>query len=282
MDYGRTNTSRRRLKLQSKNAKKKRRPKRTFLKTFLIAILGVGIVGLIGGGLLFKSIIDKAPAITDDTLKPSAYITTVYANDGKTEIGTFVNAGSNRVYKKLDEIPQDMQDAFVAIEDSRFHDHNGIDIKGIIRAGFSSITSGSLSQGGSTITQQLIKNRVFPDFPNETTWQKIQRKVQEWYLAIKTEKTLDKNEILEYYLNTINLGQNTLGVQSASTRYFKKDVSELTLSECATIAAITQNPTAFNPITNSENNMSRREKVLNNMLELELITQKEYDVAIAD
>lgn len=282
MNYGRTNTSQRRLDLQPKKQKKKKRAKMRILKTILLVIFGIGIIGLISGGLLIKSIIDKAPEITNETLKPSTYITKVYANDGTTQIGTFVNAGSNRVYKTLDVIPQDMQDAFIAIEDARFREHNGVDLKGIVRAAFSSLSAGNLAQGGSTITQQLIKNRVFPDFPNETTWQKIQRKFQEWYLAVNTEKSLDKDQILEYYLNTINLGQNTLGVQAAASRYFDKEVSDLTLSECATIAAITQNPTLYNPITNPENNMARREKVLKNMLNEQFITQEEYDTAMAD
>ena len=282
MNYGRNNTSRRRLKIQAKAAKRRRKPERSTYKTVLLVLLGIGILGLLGGGLLFKTIIDRAPKITDDSLKPSAYITTVYANDGTTELGTFVSSGSNRVYKKLEEIPKDLQEAFIAIEDSRFEDHNGIDLKGIMRAAVTGITSGNFSQGGSTITQQLIKNRAFPNFTNETTVQKVERKIQEWYLAIKTEKTLEKDEILEYYLNTINLGQNTLGVQAASMRYFNKDVSELTLSECAVIAAITQNPTAYNPIVNPDKNLPRREKVLDNMLKEKYITKEEHKAALDD
>ena len=110
MNYGRNNTSRRRLKLQAKAAKRRRKPELRSYKTVLLVLLGIGILGLLTGGLLFKSIIDRAPKITDDSLKPSAYITTVYANDGTTELGTFVSSGSNRVYKKLDQIPKDLQE----------------------------------------------------------------------------------------------------------------------------------------------------------------------------
>lgn len=158
--------------------------------------------------------------------------------------------------------PKDLQHAFVAIEDSRFYKHNGVDIQGIIRAFVVGIThGGNFSEGASTITQQLIKNNVFPDFVNESTFEeKLERKIQEQYLAIQVEKQLDKDSILESYLNTINLGQDCLGVQSAAQRYFNKDVNELNLSESATIAAITQNPGRYNPITNPEDNATRRKK----------------------
>ena len=282
MNYGRKNTSRQRAKLQSRMSKKRKKAGMRWLKVLLLIFLGAGILGLAGGGLLFKKIIDDTPQITEDSIKPSAYTTTAYANDGETVLGTFVSAGSNRVYTSLENIPKYLQDAFIAVEDSRFYDHKGIDVKGITRAFVNGLMSGHFSQGGSTITQQLIKNSVFPNFSRETQWQKIERKVQELYLAVQIEKIVDKDEILENYLNTINLGQNTLGVQAAAKRYFGKDVSELTLSECATIAAITKSPTGYNPITNPEANEKRREKVLKDMLEQEKISQEEFDTALAD
>lgn len=282
MNYGRKNTTKRRSALQARSSKKRKRTNFRWLKVLFLILLGVGIIGLAGGGLLFKKIIDDTPKITEDSIKPSAYTTTAYANDGETVLGTFVSAGSNRVYTTLENIPDYMQKAFIAVEDSRFYDHNGVDIKGITRAAVKGLTSGHFSQGGSTITQQLIKNSVFPNFNLESKFQKIERKVQELYLAIQIEKIVDKDEILENYLNTINLGQNTLGVQAASKRYFGKDVSELTLSECATIAAITKSPTGYNPLTNAEANQPRRKKVLNDMLEQGKISQDEYDTAMED
>ena len=282
MNYGRKNTSKQRAQLQSRTSKKRKRTGMRWLKVLLLLFLGVGILALAGGGLLFKKIIDDTPQITADTIKPSAYTTTAYANDGETVLGTFVSAGSNRVYTSLENIPKYLQDAFIAVEDSRFYDHKGIDVKGITRAFVNGLTSGHFSQGGSTITQQLIKNSVFPNFSRETQWQKIERKVQELYLAVQIEKIVDKSEILENYLNTINLGQNTLGVQAAAKRYFGKDVSELTLSECAAIAAITKSPTGYNPITNPEANQKRRDKVLRDMLEQEKISQEEFDTALEE
>ncbi len=283
MNYGKRNASNKQEQISSKSTRKKKRMAVRFLKAFLITcLIGVVLLG-IAGGLLIKKIIDDAPQITAEDIKPSAYTTFVYANDGTTLLDTFVDAGSNRMYKSIDEIPVHLQNAFIAVEDARFREHNGIDLKGIVRAGFTGILSGNLSQGASTITQQLIKNSVFPNFIQETRWQSIERKIQEQYLAIQIEKEInDKDIILENYLNTINLGQNTLGVQAASKRYFGKDVSELTLSESATIAAITQNPTRYNPITNPEYNAVRRLKVLDHMIDQGYITQAEYDEALAD
>ncbi|MDE6939029.1 MAG: transglycosylase domain-containing protein, partial [Lachnospiraceae bacterium] len=167
--------------------------------------------------------------------------------------------------------------------DERFYEHNGIDIQGIIRAGIVGITSGDLSQGASTLTQQLIKNNVFPNFVNEKTlYDRVERKLQEQFLAIQIEKQMDKDAIMESYLNTINLGQNCLGVQAAAKRYFGKDVSELNLSECAVIAGITQSPGKLNPITNPEDNAKRRKKVLGDMKAQGYIDQAAYDEAMAD
>ena len=140
------------------------------------------------------------------------------------------------------------------------------------------------SQGASTITQQLIKNNVLITWVGEDTFiESLQRKIQEQYLALKLEEQVqDKDWILENYMNTINLGQNTLGVAAASQRYFGKHVSELTLSECAVIAGITKMPYTLNPITNPEKNADRRAKVLRDMLAQGYITQEEHDEALAD
>ena len=184
-------------------------------------------------------------------------------------------------------VPKDLQNAFVAIEDSRFYEHNGIDIKGIIRAGVVGLKNiaagGTFTEGASTITQQLLKNNVFTDWTSEDSLaDRVKRKIQEQYLALELEKVMDKDTILINYMNTINLGQNTLGVQAASLRYFNKSVSDLTLSECAVIAGITKNPSRYNPITHPDKNAERREKVLDDMLKQGFISQEEHDLALAD
>ena len=161
-----------------------------------------------------------------------------------------------------------MQEAFIAIEDERFYDHNGIDIQGMVRAGVKFVFSGfRTTQGASTITQQLLKNNVFDFMSEDGMLDKIERKLQEQYLAIQLEKVMSKTEILESYLNTINLGQNCLGVQAAANRYFGKSVSELDISEAAVIAAITKSPSGNNPIKPPDKNKERRALVLKNMMD---------------
>ena len=282
MNYSKRKASKKHKEINSKSKMQKKRVGVRLFKGFLILAILICIIGVAAVGLFIKQVIDDAPEITAESIKPQGYSSTILADDGTTVTGKPTASGANRIYKTIDEIPLDMQHAFVAVEDSRFYEHNGFDPKGILRAGIVGITSGSFSQGASTITQQLIKNNVFPDFVNETTYEKVERKIQEIYLSIQIEDMLSKDEILESYMNTINLGQNTLGVQAASLRYFGKDVSELTLSECATIAGITQSPGNYNPITNPEANAKRRTKVLNDMLEQGYIDQAAYDEAMAD
>ena len=235
-----------------------------------------------GRRIFLKKVIDSAPDVTPEDVKPTGYTSVVYASDNKTETQRLTSAGSNRVYKTIDEIPKDLQHAFVAIEDERFYEHNGIDPKGIVRAGMIGLTTGDFSQGASTLTQQLIKNNIFDFMSEDTFFDRLERKIQEQYLALKLEKQMSKSEIMENYLNTINLGQNTLGVQAASQRYFNKDVSQLTLSESAVIAAITQSPSYYNPITHPDHNADRRKQVLKNMLEQGYISQEAHDEALAD
>lgn len=282
MNYGKKSTLKKEKELLSKGTMIRKKFTVIFAKTLLVCFIAAVIIGGAAGYGVYKGIIDSAPDIHDIDATPTGYLSTVLDTQGN-ETATLVASGSNRVYVTIDEIPLDLQHAFVAIEDERFYEHNGIDIKGIIRAGVTGITSGNFSQGASTITQQLLKNNVFTDWTSESSFaDKVERKIQEQYLAVQLEKVESKDWILENYLNTINLGQNTLGVQAASQRYFNKDVSELTLSECAVIAGITQYPTKYNPISNPEANAERREKVLDNMLEQGYITQTEHDEALAD
>lgn len=282
MNYGKNSASNKRKEITSKSTMQKKKNGARVFKAFILCFVVVVIVGIAGAGLFIKKTIDNAPNISPANVKPSGYTTFVVDQNGN-ELEKFVSSGSNRVYKTNEEIPLYLRRAFVAIEDERFYLHNGIDVKGIARAGLKGLTSGHFSEGASTITQQLIKNTVFPDFVTEETFsEKLERKIQEQYLALEIEKQMDKELILENYMNTINLGQNTLGVQAASKRYFDKDVKDLTLSECATIAGITQNPGTFNPITNPEKNKERRKKVLGNMLKHEMITQAEYSEALTD
>lgn len=285
MNYGKSAVRKRESSVDSKAIKIRNKLGILFCKILLVCILIIGIVGVSAGVGIMKGIIDSAPDISEIDVIPTGFSTTVLAEDG-TQIATLVASGANRKYVTIDEIPLDLQHAFVAIEDSRFYEHNGIDIQGIARAFVVGIKNNfHFSEGGSTITQQLIKNSVLENvwYSESSFIESLQRKIQEQYLAVSLEAQVnDKDWILENYMNTINLGSNTLGVQAASEKYFGKDVSELTLSECAVIAAITQNPYAYNPISFPEKNAERRQKVLENMKDQEYITQQQYEEALAD
>ncbi|NLL76532.1 MAG: glycosyl transferase [Clostridiales bacterium] len=282
MNYGKKGVRSKQKTLHSKSAKWGRKFALTFFNVIIIAVVAVAIIGASAGIGVFRGIIDSAPEIGNINVQPTGFSTFVYDIDGN-QTAKLVSENSNRIPVTMDMIPEDLPHAFVAVEDERFYEHNGIDIQGIIRAGVKGITSGNFSEGASTITQQLLKNNVFTDWVTEDSFiEKVERKIQEQYLALELEKISSKDDIILNYMNTINLGQNTLGVQAASQRYFNKSVSDLTLSECAVIASITQNPSRLNPISHPEANNERRKKVLNNMLKQGYITQTEYDTAIAD
>ena len=178
----------------------------------------------------------------------------------------------NREWLDYSDIPDDFKNAFVAIEDERFWTHPGIDIKRTVAAGLNFIT-GRTVFGGSTITQQLIKNL---SGDNEVT---INRKITEICRAIKLEQTYDKTQILEWYLNIIYFGGGQYGIQAAANYYFNKSAGELTLAEICAITGITNNPSKYNPYSYPENNQKRRRIILDKMLELEYITQAEHDEA---
>lgn len=292
MNYGKTSLKRRARQIDHKPVKVRRKIGVIFGKILLICILILGVVGVSTVVGAVKGILASAPNISEVDVIPTGFSTTVLASDG-SEIATLVAEGSNRRLVTLDEIPKDLQHAVVAIEDERFYEHNGIDLKGIARALVADLKSMDFTQGASTITQQLVKNNVLSEqWESENTGdiskiekmeRQIQRKIQEMYIAVELEKKVDdKDWILENYLNSINLGNNTLGVQAAAERYFGKDVSELTLSECAVIAGITKNPSGYNPILYPEQNAKRRKMVLDAMLKQGYITQKQYDEAMAD
>lgn len=281
MNYGKKGASRKDKHIASTGTLIRKKFTVIFCKALLVCFLALLVIGGCAGVGILKGIIDAAPDIDDIDPTPTGYLSVVL-DDAGNETATLVASGSNRVYVTLDEIPLDMQHAFVAIEDERFYEHNGIDIKGIIRAGLTGITSGHFSQGASTITQQLLKNNVFEGWTDESWSEKVERKIQEQYLAIQLTKVKSKEWVLENYLNSINLGQNTLGVQAASRRYFGKDVSELTLSESAVIAGITKNPSRYNPVSYPDENAKRQKLVLKNMKEQGYITDKEYEDALAD
>lgn len=284
MNYGKKGVRAKQRSLNSKSAKWGRKIAFTCFKVVLIAFVGIGICGISAGIGAFRGILSSTPQKALEDIVAPGQATIVYDCAGN-EIDQYVSTNSNRIEVTMDEVPRHLGQAFVAIEDERFYQHNGIDMKGILRAGYQFIkTGGKEAQGASTITQQLLKNTVFTDWTSEgdNKIKKIKRKIQEQYLALELTKNFSKDEVLLRYMNAINLGQNTLGVEAASQRYFGKSCKDLTLSECAVIACITQNPSKYNPISHPDKNARRRKDCLDKMKELDFITQAEYDEAIAD
>ncbi len=286
MNYGKKGVRRKQQALHSKSTKWGKKLGFTLVQICLLALIAVGIIGASAGIGIFKGVLASAPDISNVDVTPTRFSTFVYDIENN-QTAKLVSTDSNRIPVTIDMVPKDLQNAFVAIEDARFYTHNGIDIKGIFRAAYVGIqnvlTGGEFTEGASTITQQLLKNNVFTDWTSEDSFaDRLKRKIQEQYLALELEKVMDKDAILINYMNSINLGQNTLGVQAASMRYFNKSVSDLNLSECAVIAGITQNPSRYNPITHPEDNAVRREKVLKDMYDQGYITQEQRAEALAD
>lgn len=200
-------------------------------------------------------------------------------DEGEWEEYQRIHGTENRIWVDIEEIPQNLIDAFVAIEDQRYYRHSGVDWKRTMGAFVNYlpfVDIYSSNQGGSTITQQLIKN-ITSDNDKSAL-----RKLREIARALLIEKMLDKTTILEAYLNTISLGNGICGVEVASNYYFNKDVNDLTLAECASLAAITKNPSAYNPDTKPEGNKKRREDVLYKMYELDKISEEEYSKALTE
>ena len=252
------------------------------LKIALAMFLILCFAGFAVGIGFVRGAIDAAPSLDIIDVQPQGYASQIYDADGNL-MQTLVMEGSNREEVSFDQLPDDLVNAFIAIEDSRFYEHNGIDLKGILRAAYVGITNGRFSEGASTITQQLIKNNVLQGGYETSMADKLRRKIQEQFLAVKLEDQLDSKEtILEYYLNTINLGGNCLGVQTAAHRYFGKNVWELTLSECTVLAATTSNPSRYNPLTHPKENAVRRKIVLEKMYEQNFITYDQKNDALDD
>lgn len=252
------------------------------LKIALAMFLILCFAGFTVGIGFVRGAIDATPSLDIIDVQPQGYASQIYDADGNL-MQTLVMEGSNREEVSFDQLPDDLVNAFIAIEDSRFYEHNGIDLKGILRAAYVGITNGRFSEGASTITQQLIKNNVLQGGYETNMADKLRRKIQEQFLAVKLEDQLDSKEtILEYYLNTINLGGNCLGVQTAANRYFGKNVWELTLSECSVLAATTSNPSRYNPLTHPKENAVRRKIVLEKMYEQNFITYDQKNDALDD
>ena len=284
MNYGKQAVRDKQRSLNSKGIKWGRNLSLNMIRLGILVAIGAFIcfVTFLFGA--FNGLLATTPNISLDDVVASGKATIVYDCEGH-ELDKYISSDSNRIEVTMDQVPKHLADAFVAIEDERFYQHNGIDYKAILRSGFQYFKSDfNQTQGGSTITQQLLKNTIFTDWTSEgkNMVKKLKRKLQEQYLALKLTEKFSKEETLLAYMNAINLGQSTLGVEAASRRYFNKSCSQLTLSEATVIAVITQNPSGYNPIRHPEKNKERRQVCLDKMVELGFINETQYNEALAD
>ena len=250
-------------KVEDQNKNKVRAIGRWILKAITASLLFVTVLLLIGA-LIFCIYVERNISKTIDeslfSIVGSDSASTLYyyeqGESGERQAVALdegaLYGGYRSIYVEYDQIPENLIDAFVSIEDKRFWQHRGVDWKRSLSAGINYFLKFNRSYGGSTITQQLIKNVTDEDEYS------FQRKTQEIFWALDLETKMDKKEILGLYLNVINLSQGCYGVQAAANYYFSKDVSELSLNECACVAAITNSPSYYDPLQNPENNRSRR------------------------
>lgn len=262
-------------------AKRKRKTKKESLPRRLVKLLGVCclLIGIVVSFILVWNITTMViDAYSFDITKYKTDIASIIYSvndDGESQEYEQIHSSTNRLWVTINKIPVYAQHAAVAIEDERFYTHQGMDIKRTAGAVLGFVT-GMSDYGGSTITQQLIKN-VTGEWEETPT-----RKMKEILRALVLETQMDKDEILEYYLNVVYFGNGSYGLQMASHTYFDKDVSELSLAEAAAIVGITQSPKALDPFVNREKNKEKQEIVLYKMLECGYITQEEHDAAIAE
>lgn len=272
---------------KTKQIENKKRAWRSILKAILIILIIMTVVISVVG-LVFAIYVEKnIEKSIDETLFGSVGsdgVTKLYYydfEDRENRVGEAhelveqeIYGGYNCMYTELGEIPDNLKNAFVSIEDKRFYSHSGVDFKRTASAALNYFLKFDSSYGGSTITQQLIKNVTQKDEYS------FKRKIQEIFWALDLETKMSKDEILELYLNIINLSEGCYGVGAASSFYFSKDVSELTLNECACIAAITNSPSYYDPLLNPDNNTYRRKLILNEMYSQGYITHDELNAAL--
>jgi len=258
-------------KTYKSNDHKRRARKLRILK---ITVLAVVLLLIMGGGAtasVVANYINEMPPIDLSRLET---VETSYLYDSDGNEITALHDEQNRVAVSLDQIPEHVQQAFIAIEDERFHDHFGFDITASIRAAYVNFRAGRIVQGASTITQQLAQNAFL------TTETSYKRKVQEIWLAIQLERIYSKQEILEMYINRVYFGNGAYGIEAAAKTYFDKSVNELELNEAAMLAGAVRSPNRFNPIDNQNEAERRMRVVLSNMNKLEHITDEEYRQAL--
>ena len=235
---------------------------RLFIALCLVVFAGLGF------GYIFAAY-QSLPTVSN-SMRP-AVSSQVFDAHGR--LITTLHSDQNRLPIDINKVPQNLQNAFIAAEDNRFYQHIGIDPIGIVRALFTNLTNRGIAQGGSTITQQLAKNAFL------SQEQTMKRKIQEAMLALEIEQKYSKKEILEMYMNQIYFGQGAYGIQTAAKTYFNKDVSELTLTQCALLAGLPKSPNYYSPFNNLNEAKQRTNVVLDQMVKYGYISASEAEQA---
>ena len=281
MNFSKNETNKKIHTLKSRTKRFSTKLNVNLFRLFLIGVLFVIVTGVAAVAGVVNGLHKTIPSVELINVVPTGYASTTFFRDG-TPAETLAGVEANRDYVSIITLPDHIKYAFVAMEDERFYEHSGIDMRGIMRALVSNLKEGGLDYGASTITQQLLKNQIFGGGDEDNPFVKISRKIQEQFLAVELENKLSKDTILEYYINTVNYGSTAYGLQTAAQTYFGKNAKDLTLSEVTVLAAIPYSPTFQNPIHYPEDNKERRDNCLDLMLDNGFCTQEEYDEAMAD
>ena len=279
MDYSKQSNQRKRIE---RGFDHQRLVSKVWLNVLRVACISVLAAIFVVAGILlgaFMGIIDDSPLKDDYTIED--FTSYIFDSEGNQLTPIYTSVMRSEV--SINDIPQHVQQAVVAIEDSRFYQHNGIDVEGIIRSGVKIFQGGDL-QGGSTITQQVIKNLAL------TSDTAMTRKIQEWYMALQYEYQLTqdigqiaaKRKILETYLNFVNFGNGNYGVQSASRFYFNKNVDEISIAEAAVLAGVLNAPAYYDPVTEQKDCRERQVTVLQAMRDQGFITERQYEAAVEE
>ena len=260
---------------KNKNVSKKGKAlkiiKRIFLCLFLLIILAGLYFGIKYGKVIlkYKHEADRMVSEAGSDVFKNTLTSIIYDKDGN--IIAKLSGSKSSYYLKYDDIPKEVVEAFIVTEDRKFYEHHGVDYTAVVRAVVAYVENeGEITQGGSTITQQLARNIYLS---HEVS---VERKIKEMFIARKLESIYSKEQILEFYINNIYFGNGYYGIEAASQGYFGKSVNELTLSEQMFICAIPNNPTMYNPLTNIDNTIARRDRILKQLLEMSRINQAQY------
>lgn len=283
MNYSHQEIIKKKEKLTGSSRKVKYRAKKYL--GYISAMIGIALifVFVIGLSKVVGGLVSQVPKIEELDLLSKGNASVMYDMAGN-EIQRLSASDIDSEYIEIDKIPKCVQQAFIALEDRHFYEHHGVDMPGIIHTIYTEFAGETKGEPvTNTITLQLIQNQISSGGREDSSLiDKISDEISEQLLAIELENSIDKEQILEYYLNTINLGEGIIGVQAASKKYFDKDVTNITISEAAVLAAVVSDPAQYEPVKNQGKNIEKRRNVLKNMLEDQYITEEEYEDALGD